>query len=122
MTLRPILALLAVAALAACNPDTSATQSARAYDRSCAGCHGPDARGGPAAPDLTGLARRDGTFPRRAVLERLDSYGRGAGPGMPDLSQLMAGRMVPVDLGDGTRRVMPGVIAALAAYLERQQR
>ena len=122
MPARPILTLLATAALAACNPFASASIGARQFAQSCAGCHGTDARGGPAAPDLTGIARRDGGFPRRAVLERLDGYGRGDGHGMPDLSHLMAGPMMRTDLGDGTTRMVPEPIVALTAYLARIQR
>lgn len=118
-------AALAGLALAGCNPWASAAVGERQFRASCAGCHGADGRGGPAAPDLTAMARREGGFPRVAVLARLDGYGRGlghGGPGMPDLSHLLVGRMIPVEPGDGTRRMIPEVIVALSAYLERIQR
>lgn len=113
-------ALVSLTALAACTQDAGPQAGARAYAQGCAACHGPAATGA-SAPDLTGLARREGGFPRRAVLERLDAYG-GAVAGMPDLSHLMTGRMIAVDLGDGTRRLMPETIPALAAWLASIQR
>lgn len=122
---RAALAGLALAALAGCNPWASASVGERQFRESCAGCHGADGRGGPAAPDLTTMARREGGFPRVAVLARLDGYGRGlghGGAGMPDLSHLLVGRMIPVEPGDGTRRMIPEVIVGLSAYLERIQR
>jgi mono/diheme cytochrome c family protein len=122
---RAALAGLALAALAGCNPWASASVGERQFHESCAGCHGAGGRGGPVGPDLTGIARREGGFPRVAVLARLDGYGRGLGHGdaaMPDLSHLLVGRMIPVEPGDGTRRMVPEVIVALSAYLERIQR
>ena len=119
-------AALALVVLAGCNPFASAPVGARYFAQDCAGCHGDGGRGGPGGPDLTGLATRDGGFPRRAVLNRLDGYGRGfEAPGaavMPDMSHLMTGRLMEADLGRGARRMVPERIVALNNYLERIQR
>ena len=121
--LRLATATLALLSLAACNPFAGPAAGARIYDQSCAGCHGTDATGGPGGPDLTVLTAREGEFPRRAVLNRLDGYGRGlAGDDMPNLGDLMTGRLMHVDLGRGASRMMPERVVALAAYLESIQR
>lgn len=118
-------AALALLLLAGCNPFASAPVGARYFAQDCAGCHGAGGRGGEGGPDLTGLATREGGFPRRAVLNRLDGYGRGLlVPGeaaMPDLSHLMTGRLMEADLERGARRMVPERIVALSNYLERIQ-
>jgi len=124
-TIRIAMLALALAGLAACNPFASSLVGARQFAQNCAGCHGADARGGSGGPDLTGLAQREGGYPRRAVLNRLDGYGRGLMRGpqtMPDMSYLLTGRLTPADLGQGASRMMPEPIVALNAYLERIQR
>ena len=124
-SLRLAVAALALVSLAACNPFAGPAAGARLYDQGCAGCHGPGAAGGPGGPDLTGLATRAGGFPRAEVLNRLDGYGRGLTvheAAMPDLSYLMTGRLMHVDLGRGASRMMPERVVALAAYLESIQR
>ena len=125
-SLRLATAALALVSLAACNPFAGPAAGARLYDQSCAGCHGPGATGGPGGPDLTGLAAaRAGGFPRAEVLNRLDGYGRGLTrheATMPDLSYLMTGRLMHVDMGRGASRMMPERVVALAAYLESIQR
>ena len=119
-------AALALLVLAGCNPFASSPVGARNYAQYCAGCHGVGGRGGDGGPDLTVLATREGGFPRRAVLNRLDGYGQGltvhGEAAMPDMSYLMTGRLMPADLGRGARRMMPERIVALSAYLESIQR
>lgn len=79
-------AWLAVALVAPARTAATADRAAieaghREFQRSCAACHGQDARGGgpmadvlrTAPPDLTGLARRNGgRFPLRRVLDIID--------------------------------------------------
>lgn len=119
----PVLSLLL---LAGCNPFVSAPVGARYFAQDCAACHGAGGRGGEGGPDLTGLATREGGYPRRAVLNRLDGYGRGFidsdAAVMPDMGHLMTGRLIEADLGRGARRALPERIVALNNYLERIQR
>ncbi len=122
---RTALVLSALGALAACNPFAGPAAGARQYDANCAACHGDGGRGGAGGPDLTGIAAREGEFPRRAVLNRLDGYGRGLvqhDVAMPDMSHMMTGRLMLVDLGRGASRMMPERVVALGAYLESIQR
>lgn len=125
--LRSALAVAALGALAACNPFAGPAAGSRLFAENCAGCHGDTGRGGPGGPDLTGIAARDGGFPRRAVLDRLDGYARGLmthvdSADMPDMSHLMTGRLMHVDLGPGASRMIPERVVALTAYLESIQR
>ena len=120
------LVALATLALAACNPFAGPAAGSRHFSQDCAACHGTDARGGPGGPDLTMMAsRNDGAFPRRAVLDRLDGYGRGwlhEDDAMPEFGHLMTGRLTRVELDRGASRQVPERMVALMAYLERVQR
>ena len=117
---------MALVVLAGCNPFASAPVGAHYFAQDCAGCHGDGGRGSARGPDLTLLATREGGYPRRAVLNRLDGYGRGFieddAAVMPDMSHLMTGRLMEADMGRGARRMMPERIVALSNYLERIQR
>ncbi len=125
--LRSVLAVTALGALAACNPFAGPAAGSRLFSENCVGCHGDGGQGGPGGPDLTGIAEREGGFPRRAVLDRLDGYARGLtvhvdSEAMPDMSHLMTGRLMHVDLGPGAGRMVPERVVALTAYLESIQR
>ena len=123
--LRLVPAALVLAVLAGCNPFASAPVGSRYFAQDCAACHGERGRGAEGGPDLTGLATREGGFPRRAVLNRLDGYGRGLfvpdAAVMPDMGHLMTGRLMEADLGRGARRMVPERIVALTNYLESIQ-
>lgn len=103
-----------------------------AYDQNCAVCHGVNGQGGgilassvtPAPPDLTRItAGGDGTFPRTAVLSKIDGYTRReAVAGMPEFGALLQGDTVPVLLEDGRLSPVPRPLAALLTYLESIQR
>ena len=89
------LTLLATLSLSACAPifpwtDPRVPPAERLFERSCAGCHGSDARGnGPVAeflsapvPDLTQIARRHGrSFPDLEIYRIIDGLSEDAGPG-----------------------------------------
>jgi mono/diheme cytochrome c family protein len=114
----------AAAALAACvqEPEVSGRSD---YLALCAGCHGAEAKGGPAdglgkAPaDLTRIAARNGgVFDYAAVMSRIDGYTRNdAGQVMPDFGALLEGDTVMVDLGDGRLTPTPARLFGLAQYL-----
>ncbi len=126
-----IVPLIAVTALAACEPPP--VEVGRAfYGANCAGCHGMDGRGGPAAaglsravPDLTRIAARtNGVFDRNAVMSTIDGYFRrdDTTHPMPEFGKVMEGRIVMVETGDGVVTPTPEVLVGLADYLERLQR
>ncbi|GGH51950.1 c-type cytochrome [Frigidibacter albus] len=120
-------AALLAAACAVVPPETGE----RAFAEHCVSCHGITARGdGPAAaglpvPDLTGIAARNGgVFPRAAVMTTIDGYSRGlhGEPGaMPQFGDLLRGRTVLYDSGDGIATPTPETLVALAEYLQRIQ-
>jgi mono/diheme cytochrome c family protein len=102
------------------------------FAENCALCHGPSGRGGGAvakemglhAPDLTGIAARNGgSFPRAEVLSTIDGYTRKdmSGPDMPEFGALLMAETVPVDTGDGVMSPVPRPLAALMIYLESIQ-
>lgn len=118
-------------AIAACTSDVETGRAS--YANLCAGCHGSDGRGdGPNAwrlavhpADLTDLSvRNGGDFPRLDVLSRVDSYAKGeAHDGqVPELWQLLDGRTVLVETGQGILTPTPEPLVALTAYIESIQR
>lgn len=132
--MRPFLFLFApaLALTAACTPDDQVTTGAGDYRALCADCHGADARGnGPAAaglspapPDLTLIARaHDGAYPRAQVMSRIYGYTMGSSDSpMPAFGDLLEGRTVLYDTGDGRQTPTPWRLVALSEYLERLQR
>jgi mono/diheme cytochrome c family protein len=120
----------AVLALASCA--TQPVEVGRAfYGTSCAGCHGPDGRGGgPAAggvamPDLTTLAARNGgVFDRNAVMSMVDGFFRrnDASHPMPEFGAALDGPTVMVETAPGVMTPTPEVLVGLADHLERLQR
>ncbi|HBV55944.1 MAG TPA: cytochrome C [Rhodobacteraceae bacterium] len=136
MTFCTRFALLAttLCALAACVEQEmpEASEGAALYAENCAICHGPLARGdGPIAAglspkpsDLTKITRRAGdTFPRAAVLSKIDGYTKQPKDAqMPEFGLLLRGATVPVDVGGNQPSPVPRPLAALLAYLETIQR
>lgn len=130
-----VFSILAVGALAACEPleMPDAGEGAAAYAANCAMCHGPGGRGdGPLAgdldtapQDLTRLsAENGGTFPVNRVLSYIDGYTRQGRDDveMPEFGLLLEGPSVPVETGEGVFTPTPRPLAALLTYLESIQR
>lgn len=113
------------ALLVACTDLSAPATGAARFAQDCAACHGSNARGGPGGTSLTELTRtNDGTFPAQRVLDRLDGYGRGtatAARSMPEFGHLLTGRLVRMELEDGTTRPYPEPVIALTRYLESIQ-
>jgi len=74
-----------------------AGQGRAVYLNYCTGCHGVDARGGTvpathiAAPDLTLIAARDGTFDVAHVAQRIDGRSLGRRSEMPSWGRYLGG-------------------------------
>ncbi len=130
-----IIGSLSLVALMAClrTEMPQATEGASLYQKNCAICHGADARGNgeiagslPVPPtDLTLIARRSGgKFDRAEVLSKIDGYSHKPSDEtrMPEFGALLAGDLVPLDVGDGVLTPTPRPLAALLAYLEAIQR
>lgn len=122
--------LLATCALGACVEEPQDGRAA--YLDNCASCHGPDATGdGPAAraigvvaPDLTGLAARNGgTFPRDQVMSIIDGLSRDPhfSTAMPEFGAGDLGEVVIVE-EDGLGTPVPMTLLLLTDYLESIQR
>lgn len=127
-----ICALATLSVAAACTPEAQITTGAGDYAQYCATCHGPAGKGnGPASQgltprptDLTLLARDNGgTFPRLRVMSRIDGYtmGKSESP-MPAFGDLLEGKTVLYDAGDGIETPTPWRLVALAEYLEKMQK
>lgn len=129
-----IFPILAVGALAACEPleMPDEGEGAAAFAANCAMCHGADGKGdGPLAgdldvppQDLTRLSREtDGTFPVNRVLSYVDGYTRSDREHvqMPEFGLLLEGPSVPIETGEGVFTPTPRPLAALLAYLESIQ-
>ncbi|MDO5630964.1 MAG: cytochrome C [Paracoccus sp. (in: a-proteobacteria)] len=124
-------ALAMAAVIAACAPDQQMTTARSDYMNLCAGCHGTTGKGnGPAAAgqnprpaDITTIAaRHDGEFPRLQVMSHIYGYtmGRSESP-MPQFGDLLEGRTVMYDAGDGRETPTPQRLVALMEYVERMQ-
>lgn len=117
---------LFIAGLSACTVVTEPPVSRASYPQYfalyCAECHGADATGTAAAPDLTRLAaRHGGVFPTTEVMNQIDGYGRGGA--MPAFGAfLVDDRQVPVTLETGERTSAPERLVGMADYLESLQR
>ena len=121
--MRSILPLIAVLGLTACEMPPQTGQDL--FAANCAVCHGADAKGGglPAAPDLTGLAKRHrGTFPTAYVMSTIDGYARDDTHGpMPEFGVLLEGdREVWTD-PNGVPTPTPSALLMLANYLKGLQ-
>ena len=131
--MRAVFLPLALAVLASGAHAQDVRDGKAVYDRYCAACHGPNARGeGPmrmvltvVPADLTGLQRANGGhFPLARVVQRID--GRDPivahGSEMPIYGDFFEARSVALRTERGeTLRVSPPM-ADLVAYLESLQR
>jgi mono/diheme cytochrome c family protein len=131
--MKPLFALIACVATAACIPTKEPISGQAAFLESCAGCHGNDARGAgevgrtldKVPPDLTGLAARNGgVFPRDAVMSTIDGLTRRPhfSADMPEFGAGDMGDTIIVENPDGTGTPVPERLLALADYLESLQR
>ena len=125
----PILALLALPALAACVEHKPASDTgAEDYAAYCSACHGATGKGnGEAAAglsrkpaNLTTLSTRNkGAFPTTKIMAQIWGYAGAKGRGvMPDFGPLLQGEMVPYDGGDGIESPTPIRLVQLAEYLK----
>ncbi|MCF3972300.1 c-type cytochrome [Paracoccus salsus] len=117
--------------IAACAPETQVTTGRSDYMNLCVDCHGPTGKGdGPAAAgmeprptDITRVARNnDGVFPKNRVMSHIYGYtmGRSESP-MPQFGDLLEGRTVLYDTGDGIETPTPWRLVALMEYVEGMQ-
>jgi mono/diheme cytochrome c family protein len=127
---KPIL-ILAALTLAAC-VEEEPIDGRSAFLDNCAACHGVDARGdGPmarglatAVPDLTTIsARNGGTFPRDAVMSKIDGYQADGfhDSVMPEFGAGDMGHTVIVE-NNGLGTPVPLKLLVLTEYLESLQR
>lgn len=126
-----ILAVLSAVTLAGCDRETEISPRA-AFMADCSGCHGPTGEGSralglaldPPAPDLTGLAARNGgVFPRDYVMSTIDGLSRGAhfSSAMPEFGAGDMGDTTIIENPDGTGTPVPARLLALAEYVESLQ-
>lgn len=121
-----VAALGALTLGAGCTPTPDVPVGRSAYPQYfaqyCAACHGADATGTGAAPDLTRIsARNGGTFPMTMVMSQIDGYGRGGG--MPEFGEyLLDDRTVAVELETGEVSAAPERLVGMAEYIESLQR
>jgi hypothetical protein len=131
MRLCPVLAVMLTVALSGCEREAEISPRA-AFMEDCSACHGPTGTGSralglaldPPAPDLTGLAARNGgVFPRDYVMSTIDGFARGAhfSPAMPEFGASDMGDTVIVENPDGTGTPVPARLLALADYVESLQ-
>ncbi|MDB6176148.1 cytochrome c [Paracoccus sp. Z330] len=123
---------LAVAGvIVACAPDAQITTARKDYQQFCADCHGRDGKGDgalaasldPRPADLTQIAARNGgSFPESRVMSHIDGYTTGTThSAMPAFGDLLEGRTVLYDSGDGIETPTPWRLVALMEYLEGMQ-
>lgn len=119
------------AAIAACAPETQITTGRSDYQALCADCHGPAGKGdGPAAEgmdprpvDVTRVAASNGgVFPKSRVMSHIYGFtpGRSESP-MPQFGDILEGRTVLYDSGDGIQTPTPWRLVALVDYVEGLQ-
>ncbi|WP_299359490.1 c-type cytochrome [uncultured Paracoccus sp.] len=124
-------ALGSAALIVACTPDAQITTGTGDYAQFCASCHGPGGKGdGPLAAgltprptDLTQLSRANGgVYPRLQVMNRIDGYtmGKSDSP-MPQFGEMLQGRTVMFDAGDGIETPTPWRLVALQKHVETLQ-
>ena len=124
------LAPLAVAALAACTPQSDAPavpSGGEDFATFCATCHGAGGKGDgarnsylrPKAPDLTAIAMAaDGSFPQARVMTQIWGYARATPtPGMPGFAALLEGPTVLYDSGDGILTPTPLRLVQLMEFV-----
>ena len=132
-------ALVAVATLTACtpesrntDPDVSVARGEMLFFQKCAACHGDDGKGagreslglGAPPPDLTTLsAQNRGIFPQNFVMSVIDGFNRRHPPDSekPESGTAARGPGDQVE-GGGVSAAHKTDLIALAAYLETIQR
>ena len=131
MRLAPAFAALVAVMLSACQQEPEISPRA-AFMEDCSGCHGSAGTGSralglaldPPAPDLTGLAvRNGGVFPRNYVMSTIDGLSRGAhfSPAMPEFGAGDMGDTTIIENPDGTGTPVPARLLALTDYVESLQ-
>lgn len=118
--------------VAACAPETRLTTGRSDFRALCVDCHGPAGRGdGPLADgldprpvDVTRIAALNGgDFPGNRVMSHIYGYTMGRGDtAMPSFGDLLEGRTVLYDSGDGIETPTPWRLVALNEYLKSIQR
>ena len=117
--------------IAACAPEAEITTGRSDYQKFCVDCHGPEGKGdGPLADSLTQkpvditkvAARHGGVFPKTSVMSHIYGYtaGRSESP-MPEFGDILEGRTVMYDTGDGIETPTPWRLVALTEYVEGMQ-
>ena len=117
--------------IAACAPDAQVTTARSDYKELCVECHGTTGKGdGPLAQgmdprpaDITQVAAMNGgVFPKNRVMSHIYGFtpGRSESP-MPQFGDLLNGRTVMYDSGDGIETPTPWRLVALMEYVEGMQ-
>lgn len=124
-------ALALAGAIAACAPDSKLTTGRSDYRALCVDCHGPEGKGDgvlaegmePKPTDITRVAAENGgVFPKNRVMSHIYGFtpGRSESP-MPQFGDLLDGRTVLYDSGDGIETPTPWRLVALMEYVETLQ-
>lgn len=117
--------------IAACAPEAPLTSGRNDFMALCTDCHGPAGKGdGTLAEGLsrkpadvtTIAAKNGGVFPKARVMSHIDGFtmGRDETP-MPAFGDLLEGRTVMYDSGDGIETPTPARLVALMEYVESLQ-
>lgn len=131
MVLAGAVGLALVGVISACAPEMAEPTGRNDFMALCVDCHGPAGKGdGPLAEglephpaDITKVAARNGgVFPRRQVMSHIDGFtmGRSESP-MPQFGELLEGKTVLYDSGDGIATPTPARLVALMEYVEGLQ-
>lgn len=120
-----------VGVISACAPKIAESTGRNDFMALCVDCHGPAGKGdGPLADglnphpaDITKVAAGNGgIFPRQQVMNHIDGFtmGRSESP-MPAFGELLEGKTVLYDSGDGIASPTPARLVALMEYVEGLQ-
>lgn len=100
-------------------PTTSAVSGEEMYSTYCSSCHGREAKGGPAAPNLSVLSRQNnGKFPLAMVKDAIRGDSRVAAHGPKDMP---VWGLVFRYVGSGSRLEVEVRINNLAEYIKTLQ-
>ncbi len=124
--------LAAAGLIVACSPETMQATTARDdYMEFCVDCHGPEGKGDgvlaqvltPRPADLTQISdRNDGKFSQSYVMSHIDGYDTPqSGTAMPPFGDLLEGKTVLYDSGDGIATPTPERLVALMEYIASLQ-
>lgn len=117
--------------IAACAPDAQVTTGRMDFQQLCVDCHGPSGKGDgvmadglePRPADITRIAAENGgVFPKARVMSHIYGFtpGRSESP-MPAFGDLLEGKTVMYDSGDGIPTPTPWRLVALMEYVEGLQ-